>query len=168
MSQQNTRLTLESDDEDAKFQQSRRGKLKIDSTKSQFTKAAIQNSIQKERFEEQADLVFNQMQDKNQRAAELVKEFWSFVMDQTLLTEKGPARKSLEKEIVNKLLSFATEINNDPNEFEGAGSVAIISLLLKAVLYLRDINSGLSYRLSEVEKQIKKMSSQLSVTTNLK
>lgn len=156
MSQQESRLSLESDAEDAKFQQTRRGGLKLNSGKSQFTK----NTVKREEFEEQADLVFDKMQDRKQIAAELVREFWLFVMDETLVAEKGPNKKSLEKEIVKKLLSFASELNNDPNEPEGSGSIAIISLLLKAVLYLRDTNSTLSYRLSEIEKQIKKLSSQ--------
>ena len=77
MSQQESRLSLESDAEDAKFQQTRRGGLKLNSKKSQFTK----NTVKREEFEEQADLVFDQMQDRKQIAAELVREFWSFVMD---------------------------------------------------------------------------------------
>lgn len=162
MSQQNTRFTLESDDEDAKLQQLRRGKLKIDSAKSQFTKNAIQQATQKEKFEQQADVTFDQIQNRKERAAELVQQFWSFVRDETLVSEKGPIKKNLEKETINKLLSFASELNNDPNESEGTGSVALITLLLKAVIHFRDANNESNYRLSEAEKKINKLSSQIS------
>lgn len=80
-------------------------------------------------------------------------------MDETLLSEKGPIKKNLEKEIVNKLVRFASEMNNDPNEPEGFGSVAVIVLLLKAILYLRDKNNELSYKVASLEQKINKVSS---------
>lgn len=148
MSQDN-RLSLESNEEDAKLQKNRRGTLKLDGSKSQFTKEVFH----RENFERQADEVFNQIQDRKQKAVELVQLFWGFIKDETLLNEKGPVRKNLEKEVVGKILDFATEMNNDEQESEGAGSVAIITLLLKTVLYLRDQNNDIRYRLSTMEKK---------------
>lgn len=145
------RLSLESNEEDAKLQRERRGGVKLNSSKSMFTKDPAQAS-QKEAFEEQADEAFEEIQDRKQKAVELVQQFWSFVKDETLLVNKGPVKKNLEKEIVSKLLNFASEMNNDPKEPEGSGSVAIITLLLKAVLYLRDSNNDLKYRLTKLER----------------
>ena len=151
------RLSLESNDEDAKFQRERRGGVKLNSSKSMFAKDPVQIP-QKETFEKQADEFFEETQDRKQQAVELVQQFWSFVKDETLVSNKGPVKKNLEKEIVSKLLNFASEMNNDPKEPEGAGSVAVITLLLKAVLYLRDCNNDLGYRLAKLERGQKNMS----------
>lgn len=149
------RLSLESDEEAAKLQLNRRGGVKLNSSKSQFTK----ETVKKEVFDQQADEVYDQMQDRKQKAVELVQQFWSFIKDETLVAEKGPIRKNLEKDIVSKLLTFASEMNNDPKEAEGAGSVAVITLLLKTVLYLRDTNNEARYRLSMLEQKVNKLSS---------
>lgn len=151
---QEERLSLESNEEAAKIQQNRKG-LKLNSAKSQFTKELVNQ----EAFEQQADETYEKVQDRKQRAVELVQQFWAFIKDDTLVHEKGPIKKNLEKEIVNKLLAFASEMNNDINESEGSGSVAVITLLLKAVLYLRDSNNEVRYRLTQLEK-LNKMSSQ--------
>lgn len=148
------RLSLESDAEDANLQKDRRGNVKLNTSKSMFTK----ETVKKEVFEEQANEIFEEVQDRKQKAVELVQQFWNFIKDETLISEKGPIRKNLEKEIVSKLLNFASEMNNDPRELEGAGSVAIITLLLKAVLYLRDCNNDSRYRLTELEHKMKKLS----------
>lgn len=160
------RLSLESNEEDAKFQRERRGGVKLNSSKSMFSKDPAQPS-RKEVFEEQAEEVFEEIQDRKQKAVELVQQFWSFVKDETLATNKGPVKKNLEKEIVSKLLNFASEMNNDPKEPEGAGSVAVITLLLKAVLYLRDCNNDLGYRLAKLERG-QKNTSDTEQTKNVK
>lgn len=149
------RISLESNEEDAKFQKERRGGLKLNSSKSLFNK----ETVKKEDFEKQADEAFEKVQDRKQQAVELVQQFWGFIKDQTLDPVKGPMKKSLEKEIVSKLLNFASDMNNDPTEPESSGSVAIITLLLKTVLYLRDCNNDISYRLSVLEKKMNKLSS---------
>ena len=150
------RVSLESNAEDAKLQKDRRGGVKVNSNNSMFTK----KTATKENFEKQAAQLFEDIQDKKTTAVELVQQFWGFVKDETLPYEKGPISKNLEKEIVAKLINFATSLNNDPKEAEGAGSVAVITLLLKAVLYFRDCNNDTRYRLSELERKVKKMSSQ--------
>lgn len=147
------RIILESNEEDAKLQKERRGGSKLNASKSIFTKEIIN----KETFEEQADDAFEAIQDRKQKAVELVQQFWSLIKDETLASTKGPMKKSFEKEIVSKLLNFASEMNNDEKEPEGAGSVAIITLLLKTVLYLRDSNNDFKYRLSELERKIQKL-----------
>lgn len=152
---QEERLSLESNEEDAKLQQNRRGGLKLNSSKSQFIKEIVRQEV----FDQQATQAFDQMQERKQQAVELVQQFWSFIKDETLVREKGPIRKNLEKEIVNKLLNFASEMNNDPNESEGAGSVAVITLLLKTVLYLRDSNNENRYHLSKLEQKLNLLSS---------
>lgn len=149
------RLSFESNEEDAKFQKERRGGLKLNSSKSLFNK----ETVKKEDFEQQADEAFEKLQDRKQQAVELVQQFWSFVKDETLSVEKGPIKKSLEKDIVSKLLNFASDMNNDPNEPEGSGSVAIITLLLKTALYFRDCNNDTRYRLEKLEKEMNKLSS---------
>lgn len=129
--------------------------IKLDSSKSQFA----QENSKKEDFEQRADQAMEISNDRKQRAVDLVKQFWNSAKDTTLESEKGPIQKSMEREIVGKLLSFASEMNNDPNESEGSGSVAVITLLLKIVLHLRDKNNDLMFTVHQLDKKVDKLSS---------
>lgn len=150
------RFSFESESDDAQEQQKRRGAVKLDGSKSKFAKEAAQ----KEQFEQQADEAMATAQDKRQRAVDLVRQFWNIAKSTTIETEKGPIERSLEKETVSKLVEFAAELNNDPNESsDGTGSIAVITLLLKTVLHLRDNNNTLRYKLSVIENKVNKLSS---------
>lgn len=130
--------------------------LKLDGSKSQFTKPARPN------FSQAADRAIDNAEGKRQKALELTKQFWDIVRDKTLPENKGPLKKDLEKEISNKLISYAIEMNgeieitdNEGNvvgkEPDGIGSVSLIALLLKIVLYQRDINNLLEKKICDLE-----------------
>jgi len=135
-------------------------KSKLDSSKSQFNKPSRPS------FESAAEEAVNKAEDKKQKALELTKQFWNVIRDKTLPENKGPLKKDLEKEISNKLISYAIEINgyvdvtdDDGNilgkEPDGMGSVGLIALLMKTVLYQRDVNNLLEKRLVDLESIIK-------------
>ena len=75
-------------------------------------------------------------------------------------------QKSLEKEILSNLAKYALELNQDPppgsDEIrpQGYGSIAMVNLLFKSVLYFRDKNNDLEYKVAQLEKQVKLLSSQ--------
>lgn len=154
---------METDPADAEAQQARRGGVKLDRSKSQFA----QKARSKEDFEQRADAVHSQMVDKNEKAAKLSKDFWDMVRGKILVRNKGPIDKSMEKEVITNLISYARDLNNPPfNENdtnpseEGLGSISIIALLMKTAIHQRDLYNELEFRLSAAEKKIKLLSSE--------
>lgn len=152
------RISLDSnqDGETLARLQQRRGASKLDPKKSQFAKNSAP-PITQQSFEEQADRAYEDLQARRQQALELVSGFWSLVKDETVPSQRGPLRKNLEKEQIDKLVKFSERMNNDPQEVEGAGSNALIALLLKILLYQRDYCNETRYRLSLLERKISKL-----------
>ena len=125
--------------------------LKIDASKAKFAK----KSKEKEDFQVQAEEFNSQLQEKKQKALELSQSFLELLKNKTLLQNKGPLEQNLEKDIIKKLTEFAIEINNDPNELEGMGSVGINVILLKSLLNFRDALNAAEYKIYLLEQQIK-------------
>lgn len=70
-----------------------------------------------------------------------------------------PQNKSIfaaevEKEVLSSIIKLASEINNDPNESEGMGSLSWIAQLFKTSLLQRDRLNKLEYSLIHLEKKI--------------
>ena len=150
------RFSLESTD-DTTAEQSAKNSLKIDGTKSRFAKQARV----REDFERRADAKYDQIVDRKQRAMELAKQFWNMIQDKTLVAQKGPLQQSVEKEVLNNLVQYVIEVNNDPDEQnDGMGSTALEALLCKALLHQRDMINDLQYKLNQLEKKISKLSSE--------
>lgn len=136
----------EAAEEDAKAQLNRRG-IKLQN-KRQSTR---QQS--KDDFERVADEVVAKNDNQKDRAQKLVTQFWAMMKDTTLESNKGPIQKSLETETIQGLMTLSEELNNDLTKPEGYGSVAMISLLLKTVLHMRNENNQLAYKVAMLEKR---------------
>lgn len=149
---------LETNPEDAKIQQARRGEVKLNRNKSKFA----QQAKNKEEFEEKADAAHDQLAERRTRALEAIQQFWNSLKDKTLIANKGPMQKSLEKEMFSKLIEVATEMNTDENLREGEGSVALIGLLLKAIHYQRDVINELDYKVSQQDLKLAQIHKKLS------
>lgn len=121
--------------------------VKIDNSRSRF---ARQKSIQEE-FEKKADQTFQTMQDRQKEALELGQQFLQMMRDKTLPAQKLPIAQSLERELLNKMVTFAVMVNNDQTEPEGMGSVSLMTLLFKAALIMRDNYNQIEYRLEQLE-----------------
>lgn len=155
MSDKEENRYLEPNFEDIKLQQEKKS-IKINAEKSQFIKKAKNQ----EEFEQKADATFNNTLEKNQKAIELAKSFWNLIKNKELQCNKGPTSKSIDKEIVDNLILYGRELNSDLTIKEDSyGSMAIITLLMKAMIYQKDLCNEFEFRLAEVEKQLKKMSS---------
>jgi hypothetical protein len=107
-----------------------------------------------EDFEKQVKAVEQKMASYKQRAAELAVQFKKIVEDKTLSQNKNIFNTELEREVLSKMIQLASEINNDPNEQEGMGSLSWITLLFKTVLSQRDRINNLEYSISQLDKKI--------------
>jgi len=119
---------------------------------------SIFENIPKKPSPEDFDKKVKEIQDRNsgykQRAAELAVAFKKMIEDKTLVQNRNIFANELEKETLTKMIQLAVEINNDPNEQEGMGSLGWITLLLKTVLSQRDKINNLEYRIFHLEKKI--------------
>ena len=88
------------------------------------------------------------------RAAELFVLFQRAMSDKTLAQNRNIFNMETEKEMLQNMLQLATEINNDPNEQEGMGSLTLITLLLKTCLAQRDKVNELEFAVSQLSKKL--------------
>jgi hypothetical protein len=106
-----------------------------------------------ERFERLATKAVDDRQERNKRAYDLAKQFMQASRDKTLPLNKGLVAKDVEREMRGNIVQFAVEANNDEMEqYDGMGSVAIMNILLKVVLEQRDRINDLEYKLVQLEK----------------
>lgn len=129
--------------------------VKFNNTRSKFEKPI--NHVKD--FEYAADASVASDMQKKAKAAALVSKFWQIVGDKTLQANKGPTQLSIENELVRDLVQFAHEMNNDANEDEGCGSVALITLLLKTSLNLRNNYNDLSFKVEQLNQKLNNLSS---------
>jgi hypothetical protein len=88
------------------------------------------------------------------RAAELSLAFKKMVNDKTLNQNKTVFMQETEQELLVNMIKLASQINNDPNEQEGIGSLMWVTLLFKTCLSQRDRINNLEYATSKLEKNI--------------
>lgn len=147
------RVSFKSNNENKKFSSA----IKLDTKNSSIAKQVEKKQL----FEEKVKEVSIKMENDTNEAYLLGKRFLEIMSDKTLLVNKGPLEKSIEKEVLNNLIQFAIKINNDVyNEnqevvkSEGMGNITINTLLLSSILKLRDRFNTLEYEIEQLKKQM--------------
>lgn len=105
-------------------------------------------------FTKQVEDVQEKMSGYKARAAELFIAFNKAIMDKTLPQNRNIFNIESEKEILQSMIQLAIEINNDPNEQEGMGSLTWITCLLKTCLSQRDRINELEYTMGLLQKKL--------------
>jgi hypothetical protein len=137
-------------------------KVNLDAKKSRFVK----QKNTKEAFEQMARQTNEKMQGHLAEAFELGKQYRELLEDQTISENKNFLIESKEKEIVGKLVSYAIKVNADHNENEGMGSVAIVTLLLKCVLRMRDRYNDVAYKCHILEKNYTRLEEKFNLLSS--
>lgn len=125
--------------------------LKIDNKRSRYGRQIEA----KQAFDQQAEEAHNKLIGRQGQIFELGKKFIEIMEDKTLTANKGPMQQSMEREILNKLITFAVEVNTDQLEQEGMGSVGLLILLFRSNLAMRDKYNSLEYKFEQLEKKLK-------------
>lgn len=112
-------------------------------TKEQFTQE-VENQVAKE--------ISNK-----EKAMEFSKSFRFTINDKTLKQNKTMLNNEFEESLVRDMVSLAVDINNDPDEQEGMGSLAWITLLLKGMIWYRDRLNSSEYELEQLKAQVKSL-----------
>jgi hypothetical protein len=123
--------------------------LKINNNSSNVVAPKAPSSVA---FEEAATQSFEKKEGYKARMHELGPRFRAMVEDRVLPQNKSPISKSLEDEVFQKLLGLAKEMNADALEPEAEGAVILSGLLLKMVLFQRDIINNLAFKVEQLEK----------------
>lgn len=88
------------------------------------------------------------------RAADLFVQFSRAMSDKTLSQNRNVFNNESEKELLQNMIQLAIDVNNDPNEQEGMGSLTWITLLFKTCLSQRDRMNELEYALGSLQKKL--------------
>ncbi|KKN61001.1 hypothetical protein LCGC14_0526260 [marine sediment metagenome] len=128
-------------------------KVLLDPKKSKFAKKAKT----RDNFEQRAVQTSERLQGHLTEAFDLGKKYKDLLEDKTISDNKGFLNESREKEIISKLIQYAVKVNVDQDEHEGMGSVALLTLILKCVLQMRDRYNDIEYKYHLLEKNHAKL-----------
>jgi hypothetical protein len=126
--------------------------LKINNEKSAVQPAPQNQSVA---FGERAKEINSKNEEFKQRAWELITRFKNMIDDRILPENKSVLSKGIEAETLNKLVSLASEMNEDDNQPESIGSTTLCMLLMKMMLEQRDTINILAYKIDRLEKSHK-------------
>ena len=70
----------------------------------------------------------NRSLDYKQRASDLAIKFKKLCEDKTLPSNRGVFANEMERDVLSNMIQLAIEINNDPDEEDGMGSLSWITL----------------------------------------
>jgi len=152
-----------SGDNDAPSEQSKKiGLNKVSSQKSIFDNAPKRPP--QEDFRKQVQKKEEHISANKSRMHELAINFNKAMEDKTLPQNKNIFQRDMEIELLRNMSNLAQEINSDPNELDGVGSLSWVVLLLKNCFAQRNRANNLEYelslandRLDAVEKRLKEL-----------
>jgi|688.fasta_scaffold881774_2 hypothetical protein len=153
------------EEDDSPIQAPKQGLKNVSSKKSIFE--SLPKKPSPEEFEKRVKDAQESNSGYKKRAAELALNFKKILEDKTLPQNKNIFANEFERELLVKMIQLAIEINNDPNEQEGMGSLGWITLLFKTILSQRDRINNLEYNISVLEKKLEPATLSKSITKEL-
>lgn len=127
------------------------GLKKVSSQKSVFEN--LPKKPGPEDFERQVQEVQQRQSTYKTRAADLTVQFKKAMTDKTLYSNKNLFQQEVEKDLLRNMVKLAQEINSDPNEREGEGSLSWIIILLQTCFAQRDRANALEYAITQLQKK---------------
>jgi hypothetical protein len=124
----------------------------VSSQKSMFD--AMPKKPTSQEFQQQVHVQQERSSSYKIRASKLATDFGRMMKDKTLSQNKNIFSQEAEREILSNMVQLAIEINNDPSEQEGMGSLSWITVLFKTCMEQRDRCNQLEYQMSLIEKKI--------------
>jgi hypothetical protein len=113
-------------------------------------------------FSEQVKEVSQRASTYKQKASELAVQFNRAMVDKTLTSNRNVFGVDAEQELLLNMVRLAQEVNADPNEREGEGSLSWIILLLKTCFTQRDRINQLEYTVSQIDKKYAALSKEIA------
>jgi hypothetical protein len=145
-------LPFEEEDDDAQSSPQKVTLKKVSSQKSMFDGTPKKQSA--EDFERKVHQIQERSSGYKAKAADLALQFSKMMNDKTIANNKNVFAQEVERDVLSKMIQLAVEINNDPYEQEGMGSLSWITLLFKTCLSQRDRINKLEYCLLSLDKKL--------------
>jgi hypothetical protein len=139
------------DDEEQKEFTPKIGVKQVQGQKSMFE--GKPRAPTQQEFTQQVQTSQEKLSGHKKRAAELFIQFNRTMSDKTLPLNRNILNAETEKEMLQNMIQLAIDINDDPNELEGMGSLTWITLLFKTCLSQRDRMNELEYMVSMLQKK---------------
>jgi hypothetical protein len=108
-------------------------------------------------FEQKVQQVQERLSSYKVRAAELALQFNKAMVDKTLPGNRNQFQQEVELDLLRSMIRLAQEINIDPVEKEGEGSLGWITVLLKTCFTQRDRINNLEYGLFQLQNKLKEL-----------
>jgi hypothetical protein len=128
------------------------GLKKVSGQKSMFEGKPRPSTPQE--FQQQVQQVEDRKTGYKQQAADLFVQFTKLISDKTLPQNRNALSRDAEREMLQEMVQLAIDINNDPNEPEGMGSLTWITCLFKVCLAQKDRINELEFRVVEFQKKL--------------
>jgi hypothetical protein len=139
---------------DATPREPRETKVKLKNVSSQ---PSIFDGIPKkptpQEHQEQVQMSQERSTSYKKRASDLSVQFSRMMSDKTLPENKNIFANEAKRELMQNMVQLAKDINNDPNELEGDGSLIWIIVLFNTCFDQRDRINNLEYTLTQVSKR---------------
>ena len=135
--------------------------LKKVSSQKSFLEA-VEKKPSKEDLEKNAKIINDKKSAHKIKAAEINRKFYKALTDKTLAKNRKVFQNDIEREILSEMIQVANDINNDPLENEGIGTLVILVPLLKTCFSQRDKINDLEYSVFVLEKKIENILSLIS------
>jgi hypothetical protein len=145
-------MPFDEDETQPSAQSQKIGLRKVSSQKSIFD-SQPKKPTQAE-FQQQVQQVQERASSYKTRASDLAIQFNKAMADKTLPQNRNLFQQDLELDLLRNMVRLAQEVNNDPNEKEGEGSLSWITVLLKTCFHQRDKLNKLEYALLQIEKKL--------------
>jgi hypothetical protein len=128
-------------------------KLKnVSSQKSMFDGAAKKPTPQE--FQQQVQVAQERASTYKKKASELAVQFSRMMADKTLPQNKNIFAQESKRELLQNMVQLAKDINNDPDELEGDGSLILTIVLFNTCFDQRDRLNQLEYNLSQIQNKL--------------
>ena len=88
------------------------------------------------------------------RASELATQFSRMMSDKTLPQNRSIFVNEAKRELLGNIIQLAKDINNDPNELEGDGSLILSIVLFNTCFDQRDRINQLEYALTQIQAKL--------------
>lgn len=107
-----------------------------------------------EEFQQQVQVSQEKLSGYKKRAADLFLQFSKVINDKTLPQNRNVFNTETEKEMLQNIMQLGIDVNNDPNEQEGMGSLSLLTFLFKTCLAQRDKINELEYSFQSLTKKL--------------
>jgi hypothetical protein len=140
-------------DEEPKEPRENKVKLKqVSSQPSMFDNRPKKPTPQE--FQQQIQEVQERSSSYKKKISEFAQQFAQMMNDKTLPQNKGSFANEAKRELLQNMVGLAKDINNDPNELEGDGSLILSIILFNTCFDQRDRINQLEYSVSQINKKL--------------